>query len=105
MPSQQGGRPLDPTNRTSPKGEVVISDEVPGSGGATSLLDLTDVANTVTPGKGSFLVGDGSVYQEQTAGTDGFVLVYDSSQSTGVRAADASSLASGWSRWFLLMGG
>lgn len=90
--SNINGRPLDPTSRRSPAGEIVISPEVPGSGGAASLPDLTDVSDTVTPGKGSVLVGDGSLYREQLAGLDGQVLVYDSSQPTGVRAATIAAV-------------
>lgn len=90
--SQVNGRPLDPTSRRSPAGEIVISPEVPGSGGATSLPDLTDVSNSVTPGKGSILVGDGSLYQEETAGPDGTFLAYDSSTTTGVAQVDHRTL-------------
>lgn len=88
MPTQENGRPLDPTSRRSPVGERVHIDEViGGSAGVTSLPQLTDVDNALTPAKGSIMVGNGSVYAEQVAGLDGQVLVYDSSQPRGVRAA------------------
>jgi hypothetical protein len=85
VPASQNGSPLDPTKRRSFIGEEVHIDEVKGSGGPVSLPDLADVDNSVTPGKGSILVGDGSVYQEFPAGADGEVLIYDSTQPFGVR--------------------
>jgi hypothetical protein len=106
VPSQEDGRPLDPTSRRSPIGERVHIDEViGGGGGATSLPDLTDVDNALTPAKGSIMVGNGSVYTEQAAGADGEVIVYDSTQATGVRSVPASGIGITFRRHFLLMGG
>ena len=92
MGIQQNGRPLDPTDRRSPVGERVHINEVAGfpGAGATSLPELSDVDDLVTPSKGSVLVGDGSEYQEEAAGADGEILVYDSIQLTGVRAKPES---------------
>lgn len=47
---------------------------------------------TGTPGKGSFLVGDGtSEYDEVTAGTNDQIVVYDSGEANGVKKVDLDS--------------
>jgi len=102
--SNVNGRPLDPTSRRSPAGEIVNSAEVPGSSSVTSLPDLTDVANTVTPAKGSLLAGDGSVYDELPAGGDGMLITYDAAQPMGLKAISPSAIC-GWAKAFLLIGG
>lgn len=91
MPSQIDGKPLDPTSRRSPAGEVVISDEVPGSGGATSLGQLTDVDAGVGAAVGSLLAGDGSEYDELLVGADGLTLIADSGETLGLRWGTAGA--------------
>lgn len=85
MPTQENGRPLNPTSPRSPIGERVAWDEIVGKGGPLSLTDLADVDPNVTPSKGSLLVGNGSVFVEQPVGTDGYVLTADSTAADGVR--------------------
>lgn len=85
--SNVNGRPLDPTSRRSPAGEIVVSDEVPGSGGggATALGQLTDVDAGVAPTLGNLLVGDGSVYDDLPVGADGDALIANSGEALGLR--------------------
>lgn len=93
MPTQLDGSPKNPTSPRSKIGEKVHIDEVVGNNGPISLPDLADVADNVTPGKGSILAGDGSVYQEFEAGADGYVIIYDSSQPEGLNRVPMSAVS------------
>lgn len=93
MSSSENGRPLNPTKRRSPLGERVHIEEVIGGGGPVSLPDLADVADTLTPAKGSILAGTGSVYDEFPAGPNGHVIVYDSSYPMGLKTVPFGSVA------------
>lgn len=97
LPSQENGRPLDPTSRRSHIAERVAASELVGGGGggATALNQLTDVDPGVVPAKGNLLAGNGSVFDDQAVGADGTVLTADSAQANGIRWAAAGTAPTG----------
>lgn len=61
--------------------------------GGTSNSVLTEIS-LLTPGEGSLMAGDGDSWVALTIGTDGQVLIADSTQDSGMRWADLDTESS-----------
>lgn len=89
MGTQLNGKPLNPTLRhSSPRGghgERIGFEELSGDpNNVIDLGDLGDVANTVAPNLGSLVAGDGGQFVEFRAGSDGYMIAYDSTSPSGL---------------------